>query len=296
MKNVIDEFGNECNLKGGYTGEVFKNLKKLLKNFDEYLFVIYSTNGDKTPIPLLKKIHHDNKILLWHSGENKRNNIYKIKGDYKHIFSNYYWDTKNTTSIPLGYFTETQNNEVIPIKERLYNISFIGCLNRNRLTLASRLSNINSLWLSLGLSFFKKTTLKVLNKILIWKWNRDLFQFNEDFNKGLDADLYHHFLKHTKIALCPRGWVNSETFRLYEAMKYGCVVISEELPDREYYKNIPIIQVKDWNDGLKIANNLIENEELLEKMSKDNMKYYQTHLSPKATANIIANTLNEKGV
>jgi hypothetical protein len=35
---------------------------------------------------------------------------------------------------------------------------------------------------------------------------------------------------------------------------------------------------------------------LLEKMSKDNMKYYQTHLSPKATANIIANILNEKGM
>ena len=48
------------------------------------------------------------------------------------------WDSENTTSIPLGYFTQTDNDEVIPIKERLYNISFIGCLNRNRLTLASK--------------------------------------------------------------------------------------------------------------------------------------------------------------
>ena len=293
MKNVIDELGNEQKYTKGYTYEVFKHLKKKLKKFDDYLFIMYSTNGDKTPIPIINRIPNKNKILIWHSSENKRNNIAKVKSEYKHIFSNYYWDSENTTSIPLGYFTQTENDEVIPIKERLYNISFIGCLNRNRLTLASKLSNISSLWLSLGLSFFKKRTLKILNKILIWKWNRDLFQFNEDFNKGLDAETYHHFLKHTKIALCPRGWVNSETFRLYEAMKYGCVVISEELPNRNYYKNIPIIQIKDWNEGLQIARNLIKDEALLEKMSNDNIKYYENYLSPKATAEIIANTLNK---
>ena len=125
MKNVIDEFGNEQVYNGGYTGEVFIHLKKLLKNFNEYLFIMYSTNNDKTPIPILKRIEHSNKILIWHSSENKRNNISPIQNDYKHIFSNYFWDTENVTSIPLGYFSNPNQIDVVPITERLYNISFM---------------------------------------------------------------------------------------------------------------------------------------------------------------------------
>jgi hypothetical protein len=291
MKNVIDELGNEQKYKGGYTGEMFKHLKKKLKNFNDYLFVMYSTNGTKTPIPLLKKIKHSKKVLIWHSSENKRNSIKEIENDYLHIFSNYYWDTKSTTSIPLGYFTENSNSEPVPMNERLYNISFIGCLNRNRLELASELSGIRKFWLSMGLSFYKERTLKLLNQIVKWKWNRDLFQFNGDFNAGLDADLYQYFLQHSKVVLCPRGWVNSETFRLYEAMRYGCVVISEELPDRTYYKDIPIIQVKNWKDGLDIARNLLKNPKKLQELGTANKKFYESHLSPKATAEIIFNKL-----
>lgn len=293
MKNVIDEFGNEQKMESGYSGEVFKYLKSKLKNFDDFLFVLYSANGNKTPIPLLKKINHPNKVLIWYSSENNRNNISKIKKDYLHIFSNYYWDTKNTTSIPLGYFTESSNSDVIPLGERLYNISFIGCLNRNRLELASKLSGISKFWLFMGLSFYKDKTLKILNKIVQWKWNRDLFQFNEDFNKGMDSDTYQYFLQHTKIALCPRGWVNSETFRLYEAMRYGCVVITEELPDRSYYKDIPVIKVKNWSEGIEIARNLLKDPKKLEQMGFNNKQFYDKHLSPKATAKIIIKKLNE---
>ena len=291
MKNVIDELGNEQKYKGGYTGEMFKYLKKKLKNFDEFLFVMYSTNGSKTPIPLLKKINHPKKVLIWHSSENKNNNMNEVKNDYTHIFSNYYWDTQNTTSIPLGYFTQSPNSDSIPMGERLYDISFIGCLNRNRLGLASELSGISKFWLSMGLSFYKNKTLKILNKILQWKWNSDLFQFNEDFNKGMDSESYQYFLQHSKIALCPKGWANSETFRLYEAMKYGCVVISEELPDREYYKGIPTIKVKNWSEGVKIARNLLKNPKKLEQMGLNNKKFYESNLSSKATAEIIAKKL-----
>ena len=155
MKNVIDELGNEQKYKGGYTGEMFKHLKKKLKNFNDYLFVMYSTNGTKTPIPLLKKIKHPKKVLIWHSSENKRNSIKEVENDYLHIFSNYYWDTESTTSIPLGYFTENSNSEPVPMNERLYNISFIGCLNRNRLELASELSGIRKFWLSMGFPFIR---------------------------------------------------------------------------------------------------------------------------------------------
>jgi hypothetical protein len=289
MKNVIDNIGNEINL-GGFELEVFTILKNKLPDFKDYLFVMYGNNGNE--LPLSRYIQHDKKVLIWRSNENKLNRVDELKKQYKHIFTNYYWNDSNSTSLQLGYHTQTKNKKIIPIKERLFNTTFTGCLNRNRIELASLVTNIPIKWIGLGLLFYKKFTLKILNNLVKYKYPKDYYQFNDGFNNGLDEEDYNFILRNSKIALCPKGWVNTETFRLYEAMKWGCVVISEELPDRSYYKDIPIIQVKDWREGLKISNELINNKTKLEEMSKKNLQYYKDNLSPQATANLIVDKLN----
>jgi glycosyltransferase involved in cell wall biosynthesis len=288
MKNVINNIGEEKELVG-FELEVFNILKKKLPNFKDYLFVVYGNNGND--LPLSRYIQHDKKVLIWRSNENKLNRVHELKKDYKHIFTNYYWDEANSTSLQLGYHTQTKNKTIIPIKERLFNISFTGCLNRNRIQLASTLTNIPTKWIGLGLLFCKTFTLKILNNLVKWKYNNDYYQFNDGFNNGLNEEDYNFILKNTKIALCPKGWVNTETFRLYESMKWGCVVISEELPDRSYYKGIPIIKVNDWNEGIEIANRLINDKNELEKLSNKNIQYYKDNLSPEATANLIIKKL-----
>ena len=289
MKNVIGNTGEEIKL-GGFELEVFTILKNKLPDFKDYLFVMYGNHGNE--LPLSRYIQHDKKVLIWRSNENKLNRVDELKKQYKHIFTNYYWNDSNSTSLQLGYHTQTKNKKIIPIKERLFNTTFTGCLNRNRIELASLVTNIPIKWIGLGLLFYKKFTLKILNNLVKYKYPRDYYQFNDGFNNGLDEEDYNFILRNTKIALCPKGWVNSETFRLYEAMKWGCVVISEELPDRSYYKDIPIIQVKDWREGLKISNELINNKTKLEEMSKRNLQYYKDNLSPQATANLIIHKLN----
>jgi hypothetical protein len=289
MKNVINNIGEEINL-GGFELEVFTILKNKLPDFKDYLFIMYGNNGNE--LPLSRYIQHDKKVLIWRSNENKLNRVDELKKQYKHIFTNYYWNDTKSTSLQLGYHTQTKNKKIIPIKERLFNTTFTGCLNRNRIELASLVTNIPIKWIGLGLLFYKKFTLKILNNLVKYKYPKDYYQFNDGFNNGLDEEDYNFILRNSKIALCPKGWVNTETFRLYEAMKWGCVVISEELPDRSYYKDIPIIQVKDWREGLKISNELINNKTKLEEMSKKNLQYYKDNLSPQATANLIVDKLN----
>jgi glycosyltransferase involved in cell wall biosynthesis len=292
MKNVINNIGEQKELVG-FELEVFNILKKKLPNFKDYLFVIYGNNGND--LPLSRYIQHDKKILIWRSNENKLNRVDELKKDYKHIFTNYYFDNKNSMSLQLGYHTQTKNKEIIPITERLFNLSFTGCLNRNRVQLASILSNIPIKWFAMGMVFNKKLILKIINGLIKWKFNKDYFQFNDGFNNGLNEEDYNFILRNTKIALCPKGWVNQETFRLYESMKWGCVVISEDLPNRSYYKGIPIIKVKDWNEGIEIANRLIEDTNELERLSKETIKFYKDNLSPEATANLIIKTITKKG-
>jgi hypothetical protein len=291
MKNVVNNQGEEIPNLGGFEYAFMKILKRKLKDFNEYLFVIYGNNGNE--LPLSRFIQHDKKILIWRSNENKLNRVSELKKDYKHIFTNYHWDTDNTTSLQLGCHSDTKNKTIIPIKERLFNITFTGCLNRNRVQIVSELLNVDSKWISLGMLLNKKLTLRIINQLLKYKYNNDYYQFNDGFNNGLGEEDYNFILRNTKVALVPRGWVNTETFRLYEAMKWGCVVISEELPQREYYKNIPIIQVKNWRDGLRIANELIVDIPTLDKMSKTNKEFYKRNLNPEATADLILKTINE---
>jgi hypothetical protein len=289
MKNVISNTGEEIEL-GGYEAGIINILKRKLKGFNDYLFVIYGNNGND--LPLSRFIQHNKKILIWRSNENKLNHVSELKKQYKHIFTNYHWDSDNTTSLQLGCHSDTKNKTIIPIKERLFNTTFVGCLNRNRVQIISELLNVNSKWIALGMLFNKKLTLKVINQILKYKYNNDYYQFNDGFNNGMNGEDYNFILKNTKIALVPKGWVNTETFRLYEAMKWGCVVISEELPTRTYYKDIPIIQVKNWKEGLRIANKLITDIPKLERMSKANKEYYKRNLSIEATAELIIKTIN----
>jgi hypothetical protein len=192
----------------------------------------------------------------------------------------------------LGYHTFIDNMNELPMQERLFDAFFIGCLNKNRVQLASKITNIPKSFIWFGLSFLKKATLMVLNIISRFKYPKSIFRFNPDFNAGLKADEYHYYLKHSKVALIPRGWVNTETFRLYEAMRWGCVVICETLSERSYHNNIPVIQVKDWNQGIDEAISILNDEQRLTNIGKQNKMFYEKYLSPQATADLITKKLN----
>jgi len=294
MKNVIYDDGKQ--LDPGtldYTYSIISNLKKSLPNFNEYLFIVYNHLG--TTLPISRNFKHDKKILFWEAGESKQQPFDEIKSDYLHIFSNYVkTNPRVVNSIPLGYWDSKIFGKVIEMSERLHDISFIGCLNRNRVHLASLLSGRSKEWIALGLLKRKEKTLETLNAIIQWRYTNDYFLFTKDFGAGLDKEKYSYRLRNSKIVLCPRGWVNTECFRMFEAMKMGCVVITEKLPEREYYRNIPIIQVDRWRDGLKIARELIGNNEKLSELGKSNQKFYNEHFDPIAVAKNICSVIKSK--
>lgn len=295
MKNVINDDGTKIfpPVEPWYTYKIIIELKKILPDFNNYLFIFYNHNG--TTLPISRNFKHDKKILFWEAGENKQQQFNKIKSDYLCIFTHYAKSHGKIHSFPLGYFKNELNSDVIEMSERFFNISFTGCLNRNRLSLASILSGKPKRYLISKLINQKKKTLDTINSIVKLDYNNDYFQFNEDFNTGLNTERYLYFLKNSKIILCPRGWLNTETFRMYEAMRYGCVVITEKLPNRDYYKNIPVIQVDNWKDGLKIARQLLQDKEKLAEMGKENQEFYKNHFDPKVVAKNISLLIKRLG-
>lgn len=292
MNNVISDFGLEYEIvQGSYLSEVFLILEKQLEGFKDYLFVVHDNNSDDEYMS--SYFDHPKKILLHRGGEEKKSSLEKLKGKYHHIFANYYWECDNVTSIPLGYHSFLEDKvERVSMKDRTYDLNFIGALNRNRISFASNILKLNSFWLIVGLYFYKEKILKWINHYLLCRNNNDQLQFNYDFNNGIDKKDFVNRLRLSKIALCPKGFYNTECFRLYEAMRYGCVVITESLPQKEFYKNIPAFQIKNWEDGMALTKILLKDESLLERLSIDSCLWYEKYFSPEATAKVMIDKIN----
>lgn len=295
--NVIkDDFENYSDHKDAYISRVLTYLENNFESFNDYHFVIHSS--DNSEFPNTKDLSYLGKkiVLIATSCEKKYSQFEKVKDDYHHIFANYHWDTDHVTSIPLGYYAKP-DLDTVPMEERLFNMNFVGCLNRNRLELASKVSKIPLTGIILSLAYNPNFIIKLINHITEWINPRDYIVFTTDFAKGFDELAYLNLLNSSKISLCPRGWRNIETFRLYESMRAGCVVITEKLPHRSYYKNIPAIQVNNWHDGLNIAKDLLkDNSALLTRLGEASRKFYEEKLSPEATAKIIISKLAEKAI
>jgi len=186
---------------------------------------------------------------------------------FKHYenFNNY----SNIFPIPLGYNRVFINSPIIPIEEREIDIFFIGqkcCQNR--------------------------TDLEKIKSYLIQN-NKDkkiLIEFTDFFMKGRSSEEYSKLLHNSKFALCPYG-TNRETYRFYEAMKTGSIIISYGLPNYYFYNNAPVHFINDWKNTDKIIKSYNVSE--MKNMSNKVTNYWENNFSENAIADYIFNTIKK---
>ena len=109
----------------------------------------------------------------------------------------------------------------------------------------------------------------------------------------LDGDAYTALLGRTRIALCPRGNFD-ETFRLFEAARAGCVAISETLPERWYYRDAPVVELRSWRSLPGVLDRLLADGDALEQRSEAMRDWWDTQLSEPAVAGYIASSLSPR--
>lgn len=272
-----------------YLEDTMTHLRDIFPEFDNYEFSILSTqDGDVTPA--IRSVNKKN-ILIWISDE-----LGYYPSDLSHkfdfIFKSYIKQTEgNISPFPLGYVTEVPEFPYKDISQRKYNVFFSGNLNPNRrpfyYSLCRRLLKI------LPSSFNPKYLINHYTKdhILKIKSSFDnnfphpsIIRFTNKFMSGISPEEYGKILSDTKIVLCPKGFHSTECYRHYEAMRAGCVIISEKLPNTYLYKDSPIIQVDNWNNIYGIVEDLLSNNTRLNELSLASRKWYEDTLSEKATA------------
>ena len=117
------------------------------------------------------------------------------------------------------------------------------------------------------------------NRYLSFHWARDR------------AEGYSPLMASTKVALCPRGSV-WETYRFWEALASGCVVVGERLPKRAYYQGAPVLTIDRWSRLPGVLRHLFADRSAMRERAEASLRYWRAHGAPPAVAEVIAARLD----
>lgn len=189
---------------------------------------------------------------------------------------------------------------VLPYSERNCSIYFSGNLNKNRFPLFASLSKTMTFsealagWLVrhnvIGKSRFFEKTFRGKSFDFSSSYSHSSISFYDGFNNGDEYAIYARKLQNSKIVLSPCGFSSTECFRLYEAMRQGCIVITEPLPHSLFYLNAPVVTLFSWDSLPEIFGT----ECLLSQYDPQTIRqYYDEYLSPEGIAKYVAAILRE---
>jgi hypothetical protein len=110
-----------------------------------------------------------------------------------------------------------------------------------------------------------------------------------DYWASMDADpgAYSRALMDAKICLAPRG-TTVETYRVFEGLRYGCVVISDPLPRNWYYEGAPIVRLRRWQDLPAALDGLLADEGELEQRHQAALRFWDERCSEDAVGRFVA--------
>jgi hypothetical protein len=189
--------------------------------------------------------------------------------------------------IPMGYCRQ-ERLPLVPIDERPYLLSFAGSLDNHK---AGRLSYH-------ALTNYPKRQARVAMVTALRRLEAELppgavhLRLTDSFAASLagPGEGYAQTMMRTRICVCPRG-TRLETFRIHEGLRFGCVVVSEKLPDFWFLRGAPIIQVDDWVDLPDVVHGLQADPGRMRSLHERSLRWWQDVCSPAAVAARVADRL-----
>lgn len=175
---------------------------------------------------------------------------------------------------PWGYSKQLIEQPLIHINDRNIDVFYSGqMITKNRYDMIVEIN-------------------KIKNKPFFRDKNIDI-TVTGGFGQG-DNLLYSKKIVNSKIALCPAGTNVPESYRFFEALKNGCTVICDNLPNNYIYNNNTIIRLGSWINLENVLMDLLKDKQILNNKFFDNLHYYETQLSEKAMSEFIYLKIKEK--
>ena len=102
-----------------------------------------------------------------------------------------------------------------------------------------------------------------------------------------DPGSYSERLMDTKVCLAPRG-TTVETYRVFEGLRYGCVVVCDPLPRRWYYEGAPVVELRRWHELPALLDELLGDPEGLRQRHEAALAFWRERCSEKPVGRFIA--------
>lgn len=194
--------------------------------------------------------------------------------------------------IPLGYGNQREM-AVVPMHDRNVDVFFSGSIANSE---ASVLSPRR--WLPSPKRAARQRMLTAAHQLKAERQDlRIVLDSSASYipNRIPDGDAeerepYSARMMATKICLVPRG-SSPDTMRLFEAMRYGCVVIADRLPSTWFYRGAPVITVDTWTALEAIVDDLLNDESKLHELHRASLRFWLERCSGAALARYVIETL-----
>ena len=281
---------------------LFDALSDVMKdNFQNFTFYLFSTNNPSILPGIIYENADPDKSVLIYVSEETGFIPNQLRPYFKAIFKSYmpYEPGGNIHSFTLGHVNEVifPIDNLPKINDRRLNIFFSGNLHKNRSDIYRQFNFLRFIPLTILIKTIRGPLRNIFLKLIgsnfsSAKLKRDV-HFTNGFMKGYSKTEYKNYLLQTKILLCPSGFVSPETFRLFEGLNAGCVVISERLPKLEVYNDVPVIQIDSWKKGMIIAEELLSKPDLLEKIQNDGIIWWANNCFYLAVAKKISKIIGD---
>ncbi len=110
-----------------------------------------------------------------------------------------------------------------------------------------------------------------------------------DFWASMEDDpaSYSERLMDTKVCLAPRG-TTVETYRVFEGLRYGCVVVADPLPRRWYYEGAPVVQLGRWRDLPALLDDLLADPMGLRQRHEASLAFWRDRCSEEPVGRFVA--------
>ena len=189
--------------------------------------------------------------------------------------------------IPLGYFKQL-DLPYISMAERTLDVSFQGSLRNEKPSKTSL-----RYWLRTPKALSRELLFEYLTRIRSRHPNFAIeFELTKNFwDVGAsEAERFSRTMMETRVCVVPRG-TSLETYRYFEALRYGCIVVAEALPHRRYYDGSPIVRVSDWSELESALLSILGDCAEHDRWSRRSIAWWEMHASEAAVAAYIASRI-----
>jgi hypothetical protein len=192
-------------------------------------------------------------------------------------------------SLPLGYHSQ----EEVPqraMSERSLDLFFSGEIRHalprwdyRRITSTSKFIARQQLWAELE---------RLASR---GRWRLDLGAVGSRDAATPTFASYSDKMMHTRLCVAPRGSV-AETYRAYEGLRAGCLVVTTRVPPRSLLASAPLIQVDHWRELEGILAQHAERLDRLEAARAASLAWWNERAAVAVQAHHVATELNRAGV